>query len=184
MNGEEAEARALLESEELVLRGDVRLKIPFREASDVRAEDGVLRLAWPGGSVELDLGDRAPRWAERIRNPRTLADKLGLKPELATGVVNLEHELLAGLGPPRKGSDLIFLGADSQADLEQTPRLAALLAPAGGLWIVAPKGRQDVTENDVLAAGRAAGLTDVKVAKFSETHTAHKFVIPRARRGT
>ena len=31
----------------------------------------------------------------------------------------------------------------------------------------------------MLAAGRAAGLTDVKVARFSETHTALKFVVPR-----
>jgi hypothetical protein len=48
--------------------------------------------------------------------------------------------------------------------------------------VVAPKGRADPTERDVLAAGREAGLTDVKVAKFSDTHTAHKFVIPRERR--
>ena len=33
-----------------------------------------------------------------------------------------------------------------------------------------------------MAAGKAAGLVDVKVVKFSETHTAEKFVIPVARR--
>lgn len=35
---------------------------------------------------------------------------------------------------------------------------------------------------DVLQAGRQAGLTDTKVARFSGTHTALKFVIPLARR--
>jgi hypothetical protein len=30
-----------------------------------------------------------------------------------------------------------------------------------------------------MAAGKTAGLVDVKVVSFSETHTAEKFVIPR-----
>ena len=32
------------------------------------------------------------------------------------------------------------------------------------------------------AAGRAAGMVDVKVAGFSATHSALKFVIPKAQR--
>jgi len=50
------------------------------------------------------------------------------------------------------------------------------------LWVVAPKGVKEITEADVLAGGRKAGLVDVKVVRFSETHTAHKFVIPKMRR--
>jgi len=33
-----------------------------------------------------------------------------------------------------------------------------------------------------MGAGKRAGLVDVKVARYSETHTAEKFVIPLARR--
>lgn len=33
-----------------------------------------------------------------------------------------------------------------------------------------------------MAAGKEAGLVDIKVVRFSETHTALKFVIPLARR--
>ena len=33
-----------------------------------------------------------------------------------------------------------------------------------------------------MAAGKAAGLVDVKVVAFSATHTAEKFVIPVAKR--
>lgn len=173
----------LLESEELVVRGKPRLRIPLREVRSVAAEDGRLSVAWSGGEASFELGEpRASRWAERIRNPRTLADKLGLREGLRVGVEGVEHELLAGYGPPEPSADLLFLGAESRADLERVEALAQLLAPDGGLWIVAPKGRPDPTENDVLSAGRVAGLKDVKVAKFSETHTAHKFVIPRERR--
>ena len=64
-------------------------------------------------------------------------------------------------------------------------RLHALreaLADSGAVWVVRPKGRSEITQAAVMAAGKAAGLVDVKVVKFSETHTAEKFVIPVARR--
>jgi hypothetical protein len=152
------------------------------DVTRIEAAEGRLTVAWPAGEAVFELGPQAARWAERIRNPRTLADKLGVKEGLRVGVVGLEHELVAGHGPPQEGSDLIFLGVETLDDLVRVPELATLLAPAGGLWVVFPKGRKDVTQTDVLATGRAAALTDVKVAKFSETHTALKFVIPRDRR--
>ena len=57
-------------------------------------------------------------------------------------------------------------------------KLAKSLKGAAGLWIVYPKGQKQITENDVLAAGRKCGLKDIKVVGFSATHTALKFVIP------
>jgi hypothetical protein len=33
-----------------------------------------------------------------------------------------------------------------------------------------------------MAAGKAAGLVDVKVVSFSDTHSANKFVIPKDKR--
>jgi len=39
-----------------------------------------------------------------------------------------------------------------------------------------------ITERDVMEAAKAAGLVDVKVARFSETLTAEKLVIPVAQR--
>ena len=45
-----------------------------------------------------------------------------------------------------------------------------------------PKARKDITEAETMAAGKRAGLVDVKVVSFSDTHTAEKFVIPVAKR--
>jgi hypothetical protein len=59
---------------------------------------------------------------------------------------------------------------------------AGALKRNGAIRVVYPKGRKDITENDVRQAGLRAGLVDVKVARFSETHTALKFVIPVRRR--
>jgi hypothetical protein len=61
-------------------------------------------------------------------------------------------------------------------------KLAHSLSGPAALWIVYPKGQQSITEADVRSAGLIAGLTDVKVASFSATHTALKFVIPKSKR--
>ena len=61
-------------------------------------------------------------------------------------------------------------------DLERMERLKEALQPAGALWVVRPRGNPAITETQVMAAGKAAGLVDVKVVRFSETHTAEKFV--------
>jgi hypothetical protein len=56
--------------------------------------------------------------------------------------------------------------------------LGAAAAAHGAIWIIRPKGRPEISERATMAAGKAAGLVDVKVVGFSPTHTAEKFVIP------
>ena len=48
--------------------------------------------------------------------------------------------------------------------------------------MIRPKGSSAISESEVMSAGKRAGLVDVKVVSFSKTHTAEKFVIPRADR--
>ena len=79
-------------------------------------------------------------------------------------------------------SDTIFFAADSLKELSPVAKIAKSLKGATSLWIVYPKGQKTITENDVIAAGRKAGLKDVKVVSFSATHTALKFVIPLDKR--
>jgi hypothetical protein len=77
------------------------------------------------------------------------------------------------------------MGREAGARPGDAARLAALvpaIAPAGGVWAIYPKGRRELSEDTVRAAGRRAGLVDVKVVRFSETLGALKLVIPRARR--
>ena len=61
-------------------------------------------------------------------------------------------------------------------------KLASKIQPAGAVWVITPKKRPEIADTVVMKAGKAAGLVDVKVARFSETHTALKFVVPRDRR--
>jgi hypothetical protein len=189
---------ALLETDYLLFRGAAgqkpaaRVKVPFSDIRALRASGVWLHVKHAGGVLELELGERAAKWAEKIRSPKSRLDKLGAAQGARvalTGAVDedFHRELRArgcdlAEGTPPRASALIFFGAEAHGHLSRVKPLAARLAPDGALWIVYPKGRRDITENGVLAAGRAAGLKDVKVVGFSATHTALKFVIPLARR--
>ena len=84
------------------------------------------------------------------------------------------------IGRVVKDSDAIFFGVTKEAELARLEKLKASLKPNGALWIIRPKGRPEISERATMAAGKAAGLVDVKVVGFSPTHTAEKFVIPLA----
>lgn len=190
--GKTTSAKALLETHEILVRGELRLKIPLASLKSVSAHDGELYLKWPEGSAILELGEHAATWAHKILHPKSTADKLRIKPGLIISAIamrdgNFVNELRAvtqKLSNSRglKNSDLIFVGAETVADLARVGRLADSLASAGALWIVYPKGKQEIKEQHVLDAGRQAGLFDVKVVSFSATHTALKFVRPKAKR--
>ncbi|MDQ3890269.1 MAG: DUF3052 domain-containing protein [Actinomycetota bacterium] len=187
-----SEGTALLETDELVFRGDFRLAIPLRDVRSVAAQDGRLTVAFADGAVELELGGSAERWAEKIRKPKGLLDKLGVRPDSRVALVGVDDEVFRRAlvervgafadGEPNEEVELVFLGARSRDDLRRLVPLQRSLARDGAIWVVAPKGGREPREADVLAAGKEAELVDVKVARFSDTHTAHKFVIPKTRR--
>jgi hypothetical protein len=191
VDGESAEAKVLLETEELIVRGAMKLRIPFRDVQSVDAADGVLRIRWSGREARLSVGAQAAKWAEKIRNPKSVIDKLGVKAGQRVSVVgSLDPEFLAELSArtsdishtPRNDSDLIFLAAEERAELGRMAKLKKNLAPAGALWVIRPKAAETISEADVLAAGKDAGLVDVKVVRFSARLTAEKFVIPVSKR--
>ncbi len=124
--------------------------------------------------------------------PRAPAEKLGIKPGLVISAIAMgDGDFVNNLraqaksfsnSKPLKDSDLIFFGAAKAAELERVRKLAPSLTSAGALWIVYPKGKQEITELQVFDAGKQAGLVDVKVVSFSPTHTALKFVRPKSKR--
>lgn len=186
-----ARGKALLETSELIFRsedGALRLKLPFAGIKSAKAADGQLRLEGPEGLAVFELGGNAAKWCEKILHPKTRIEKLGIKPDAAVALAGkFDEEFLAELrsrtrnvsvGKTSGDEEWIFFAADSAKDLPQAAKFAKSLKGAAALWIVYPKGQKQITENEVIAAGRKSGLKDVKVVGFSPTHTALKFVKP------
>jgi hypothetical protein len=190
------EGKLLLETDELVFRGAARWSSPLKALAEVSAKDGWLEVQGAGSTARFDLGGLAEKWAHAIRNPRGLLDKLDVRPASRVAIVGVDDaEFIAKLreraanvseaaGPEavEAGTDLVFYAAASPADLEALPLLRTRIAQNGGVWVISPKGRKEIADVVVIAAAKQAGLVDVKVARFSETLTALKLVIPRAER--
>jgi hypothetical protein len=187
-NKQTSEGKALLETEELIFRGDFRVKVSLKEIKSVKAKEGKLVVVSPQGSLTLDLGTCAEKWADKILNPKSVIDKLGIKMGQRVSLIGLDDETFImqlgergvelSTGRPKKESDLIFFLASESKALEKLVTLKASIKTNGAIWIVFPKGKQNIKELEVLQKGREAGLVDTKVVSFSAIYTALKFVIP------
>jgi hypothetical protein len=190
------EGEALLETAEIIFRpvdGSKRLKFAFADiVKSVKTVDGELRFHTEEGPAVLELGPAAEKWAEKILHPKSRAEKLGVKNAMRVSLVGkfddtFERELSVATNNVAKGkiaadSELIFVAVESSKGLSDVAKIAKSVKGAAGLWIVYPKGKKEITEIDVIGAGRKTGLKDVKVVGFSPTHTALKFVLPLEKR--
>jgi hypothetical protein len=92
-------------------------------------------------------------------------------------VAELKEDGVEILTGPRATPDMLFLGVHSVADLRKIATYKKRIPRNGTLWLVRPKGKDTpVSERDAMDAGLDAGLVDVKVVSFSDTHSALKYV--------
>jgi hypothetical protein len=188
--GQTSEGKALLETNEIIFRGDFRLKILLKEIKKLKASKDELRILFPKGEAIFVLGAQTAKWAQQILHPKSVIEKIGVRNGAKVVVLHVnDRDFLKKLGDVAtisdrldKMSEVIFFGAEAAGDLKRVPALVKAMAPDGALWIIYPKGVQVIREIDVLMAGRKAGLKDIKVVGFSATHTALKFVIPVSER--
>src|SRR5206468_3018443 len=125
-------------------------------------------------------------------HPPSRLQKIGVRPEWRACAIGVDDAAFVreledavahlSIGRVVKECDAIFFGVTKEAELTRLEKLKGSLKPAGALWIIRPKGRPEISERATMAAGKAAGLVDVKVVGFSPTHTAEKFVIPVSQR--
>src|SRR5437773_271555 len=156
-SGHVSKGKADLESEALVFRGDFRLSIPFKNLTAVEAEDGELRLTSPEGTAIFELGPLAEKWALKIRSPKSLLDKLGIKADSQVALVGLRDEGFrrqlrertrhVRTGPPRTELDTILFEVAAKSDLKKLDRLQSFLKRDGSIWVVWPKEREELKEN-------------------------------------
>lgn len=188
------DGKVLLEGDHLLFRGDgERVKLMFADVTPAEAHDGALLLTHAGGTLRLVLPDGvAERWLAKIRTPKSLLDKLGVRAGMRVAVLGVDDaDFLRQLrervpdidGRVAPDTDLVLLAAESTADLRPLARLRGRLRPAGAIWVVHRKGKGGTLRDvELFAAAREAGLVDNKVVSFSATHTAERLVIPKSER--
>ena len=190
-DGKDFEAKVLLETSEIVVRGDNRFRIPFSSIRKVETKGEDLIVQYDAHQAAFTLGAAASKWKAKIENPPTLLSKLGIKPGLRISIVGVSDSDFdramaeAGIESSEKlesPSDLILLGLEDTSALAGIHRARRYLKPDGALWLVYPKGSKVLPESRVMEVVKEAGLVDTKVAAFSKSHTAIKVMIPVASR--
>jgi len=176
--------RALLESRELILRGDVvRGRYAIADLRELRVSDAGLEFVCDDVPVVLDLGQHeAARWLEKIRTPPpSLAAKLGIsadRPALVTGHSDDPALRLALAGATTdddvRAALLLAIVADDDALQQALARHAHLRERP--LWIVHGKGRHAYGEASVRAFMRPRGYVDTKCSAISDRLSATRYV--------
>jgi Protein of unknown function (DUF3052) len=132
--------------------------------------------------------------AEKDYSHRDVVDKLGVKPGHAVVLVGppppeLRQKVLERTGRPTAAddepADVVLVWADASTDALKTLQAwKTRIDPSGGIWLLTPKRSQPgyVDQNDLIAAGKQAGVVDNKICSVSDTTSAMRFVIRKADR--
>lgn len=183
--GTTANVKVLLESTELIVRGDIRKRIPIKALNSVEAWSGWLRFNVDGEKVQINLGaPLAEKWVTAIKTPPpSLARKLGITNKPIVRIISdiadeSLKEAIAEAGQiSATNPELIVACVDTPESLAAALRQAKpQLLKSIPIWIVYPKGRGHMLdEATIRAALRGNGMMDTKVASISSALTALRF---------
>jgi len=190
-----ANATVLLETDELVVRGEARVKVPRADIQRVSRRAGVVTVVATTATVRLTLGEpAAAKWEQKLNEaPKRLIDKLDVKPNAKVWLIDVASpELEAQLaertsdisrGKTARDCDVIFVGVEREAHLARIERAVNAIVDNGAIWVIHPKGQEGVADTTIFGKAKSLNLAYTKVARVSNTHTAEKLVRPRAARG-
>jgi hypothetical protein len=176
--------KALLESTELILHGDIARRIPLAQITGTRTDGDNLVLSLGHDTMRLELGSKAAsRWASKIATPPpTLRSKLGLSdaaPAFVSGKIHDAALIEALAGATTKSAAKAAMSIAevlTQTQLDAAIRAHAALPSDSPVWIVHGKGQTAALgETAVRARMREAGFIDTKVSAVSGNRSATRF---------
>jgi hypothetical protein len=188
--GTTSKVKALLESAEVILRGEIRMRIPFNVLQNVRVESQNLCFSIDNHPMQLQLGAKAAEsWAKKIKTlPPSLAHKLGVTDKTVVRTIGPINKAIlsalssAGAQIRNEKPDLIISCLDTPETLIATLQAAKTqLACSIPIWVVYRKGPgHPLNEAAIRTCLRANGLMDTKVASVSTELTALRFNRPKS----
>src|SRR5882724_10132111 len=141
---QESEGKALLETSEILFRGEFRLKIPFATIKSANAVDGELRLQTAEGLAVFHLGAAAEKWCDKILHPKSRIEKLGVKPDAKVSLLGhfdaefrkeiSELTKSVSKGKVAADTECIFFAAKLKKDLGALPKISKSMKGATALW--------------------------------------------------
>jgi hypothetical protein len=185
-HGETGAVRALLESDALILRGEVRARIPRGSLHGWQADGDDLQIATPEGPLVLTMGGaEAVKWVTALNKPLpTLAEKLGVAGEVLWLMADPTDEVLAAAlaGIPTSAPDKATLGIAVLRAADDLEQLVAVCQAHPGLpvWAINEKGaRASLPESAIRPALRAIGMVDTKACAVSPTLSGTRYQLRR-----
>jgi hypothetical protein len=196
-NVREADGTVLIETDEVIVRGEARVRVPRTSIERVTSRGGTVTITSPAAIVSLTLpADAAAKLKTRLEAPpKALIDKLDVKPGARVWVRDVDDDVLltqleertpnvirAARGGPGASCDVVFVGVSSEKELDRIDRVVPAMRDAGAIWVVHPRGPGGVADTAIYARAKILGLTATKVARISATLTGEKLVRPLAAR--
>ena len=189
-----ANATVLLETDELIVRGDARVRLPRVDIREVTRRGAAVTVASSVARVTLTLDAvAAEKWQQRLSEPpKLLIDKLDVKAGARVWALRVTDESLLAqladrtpnLSAGRRAAkvDVAFVQVTRAADLTRIATASKAIVPDGAIWVVHPKGPAGLADTTIFAEAKRLGLTYTKVARISDAESAEKLVWPRAAR--
>jgi hypothetical protein len=181
--GVTAQAKVLLESTDVIVRGAIRVTIPRDAISSIEVIGDVLSLSANSEYLRIELGrSQAEKWAEVLRKPPpTLASKLGVNASNKAYVIgSLDDitlsEAISSYRSDTIGDALLFVAIiTAEHDLQVMNQIVRPY-PKRHIWCVYPKGKDaSISDSTVRTFMREHGFTDNKSCSISEAATATRY---------
>jgi hypothetical protein len=182
-------AKVLLEGEAILVRGPNRFVLALDQIASVQVMGdrlGVITADKQG--ISFALGAReAALWFRKITAPSTRLDKLGIRAGTRVTVIDVsdpafmdELNQVNAVPSDLAVSDIVLVSVIKAADLGRIAVTAAGMRRSADLWVIRRRGKIGaVPEADVMAAGKALGLSLSKTMRFSDSETAERFTWPK-----
>lgn len=190
--GASREGKALLEENEVLFRGEPRVKLSRNEITAMVVRGEELVVTHTLGTARFLLGAaESAKWEKRFLSPPSLLDKFGIKQETRVTAMGPVPPVLVDaaaaanieLGKTlRPNTEVVLVAVDSQAKLPRAVASAEKMRGAMRLWVLFPRGSKVLPEALVRAALLATGVVDNKTARVDDTWTSLQFVVRKENR--
>jgi hypothetical protein len=181
--GQTAETKVLLETHEIIMRGNIRARIPRAAIAAVRVAGNALAVDASDGTLTVELGAAtAAKWADYLTKPLpTLAAKLGVGPDSSAFVIGAsdDAELTAALAgatcSAARDASVLVAVLTCEADLVAAFAVART-QPELHLWCVYGKGKYaTISDAAIRAYLRGQSYVDSKTTGVSDRLTATRY---------